>query len=376
MAYGYYQEEVILAANVSADQTDFPVLLNRTLPGLRTIPNGGRVATLPGWDIVVSPNNDGSARYDHEVEFWDPVTGEWIVDFRLPALSSVVNNTFYVVYGDATVIADTQNIPGVWDADYKAVWHLNEGTHGQLIDSTVNNHDSNLNTLDSFAAGVVYRGMDDDGTERGTFPDSVDWIFGNNNPMAVEFWMRHRTLPADGLRMAYVGQLNLGLNQWVGNSLVNLGGVYRFFFDTWFVAPVNVASNPNIVINTWYHVAYTRDVLNDWHVLQDSVNIGGGIDATVLIDVASVLELGELNAGSNMDGQFDEVRITNGGYRDDDWIADSFFNQDDPTTFVGLVGGETPVPGPPPPPTPPGGEYLLGVPRRLKRKTRFTGRSL
>ena len=135
-SYGYRRPIVIDHAKVpNTDQTNFPVLISGTYPYLATLPNGGKVESPSGYDIIFTSDCAGLQKLDHEIESYDPVTGALSMWVRLPLVSRSVDTIFYLNYGSATVTTSQENRAGVWDGSFQAVLHL-----GDSRDSTTNGY--------------------------------------------------------------------------------------------------------------------------------------------------------------------------------------------------------------------------------------------
>ena len=134
----------ITDAQVSAGpHANFPVLSSMTLTDLRTTANGGDVTDAQGDDIIFT-DGDGATQFAHEVETYTATTGALIAWVRVSSMAAA--STFYIYYGNSAVTTFQGNVvssgvTGVWDANYKGVWHLNEdpaGTAPQMKDRTSN----------------------------------------------------------------------------------------------------------------------------------------------------------------------------------------------------------------------------------------------
>ena len=128
----------------SSNITDFPVLISITGDAnLKTVANGGHVANSNGYDIVFRASN-GLTALDHEVESYDGTAGTLVAWVKVPTLSYTADTTIYIYYGNSGISSDQSNPTGVWDANFKGVWHLKEnpaGTAPQMKNSKTNaNH--------------------------------------------------------------------------------------------------------------------------------------------------------------------------------------------------------------------------------------------
>ncbi len=149
------------------------MLFNSIDPDLRHTSNGGDVTDLEGDDIIFRGEDVATCApaappctLDHEIEKYDNATGELVAWVRIPSLNTNdVSNTsdtvIYIYYGNSTVTTPNENPTGVWDANYKGVWHLDEGdsTAADFYqDSTTNNEHGTLtdaNGNSTAAAGQI-----------------------------------------------------------------------------------------------------------------------------------------------------------------------------------------------------------------------------
>jgi hypothetical protein len=125
----------------SANLTNFPVLMSFTQSEFRTTGFGGRVTDDLGDDIIFASDTQGLSPLDHEMERYNGSTGEVTAWVRVPTLDFDDDTIVYMFYGNSSVTSTQEDITGVWDSNYKGVWHLHE-TSGSHLDSTSNNNDS------------------------------------------------------------------------------------------------------------------------------------------------------------------------------------------------------------------------------------------
>jgi hypothetical protein len=150
--YLYRRSITVQSGQVTGTLTNFPMLVSITNATLATTASGGHVAsynagTNDPWDIIFMGLDDttcGGAgtspcKLNHEIETYVESTGQLVAWVKVP---SITNGTvIYMYYGNSCVPSSTQNVTGVWDSNYKGVWHLSQnptGTAPQMKDSTTN----------------------------------------------------------------------------------------------------------------------------------------------------------------------------------------------------------------------------------------------
>ena len=135
--YQYGKKITIQASQVTADQTNFPVLIN-----LSADTELAASARNDGFDIRFTSDN-GLTQLSHQIERFDGTTGELVAWVNVSNVSSSINTDIYLYYGNPTA-TNQEDADGVWDSNYIGVWHLDEIATGTLFeyrDSTTNeNH--------------------------------------------------------------------------------------------------------------------------------------------------------------------------------------------------------------------------------------------
>ena len=116
--------------------TDFPMLVNLSDTWLKKAPDGD-IQHASGWDIIfrgldaTTCNGTAPCDLDFEIETYDGSTGKLVAWVRVPQVYAGDNDpdndsVIYMYYGSSCVADDPQNATGVWDSNYKGVWHLAE----------------------------------------------------------------------------------------------------------------------------------------------------------------------------------------------------------------------------------------------------------
>ena len=132
-SWSYRKQITIDYTKVSggANLTGFPILVN-------LISDAGLAANAQatGNDILFT-SADGTTKLSHEIEAYTSATGALIAWVKVPTVSASVNTVLYIYYGNAGA-ANQQDAIGVWDSNYKVVWHLKDGSTLSGSDATSN----------------------------------------------------------------------------------------------------------------------------------------------------------------------------------------------------------------------------------------------
>ena len=103
--YNYFKKLITQEVEISVgttNLTNFPVLVRLTDNDLRHTSSGGKVENISGFDIVFTAS-DGSTLINHQVERYNPVTGELVAWVQIPLLSATVNTDFYLYFGNIII---------------------------------------------------------------------------------------------------------------------------------------------------------------------------------------------------------------------------------------------------------------------------------
>lgn len=330
-----YRKAIIIdASQVSANLTDFPLLVDVTDPDLQS-------KALSNGDDILFTGDDGTTKLDHEIESYDGVTGNLISWVRVPSLASATDTVLYMYYGNPAA-TDQGNPPGVWDASYVMVQHLNEisGPHqnstslSPLNDGTpsVTLQGSNLGKIDG---ADVFNGTSDNvncGNDA-----SLD-ITGS---MTVEAWAYSENGLVNSKRIASKDKTGIASKfiLWKNGS-GDLAFIVADSSLTWYRAQGNPVTD-----GAWFHVVGVYDdTAGDPRVrlyLNGALVPGADVAGPASLN-SPTIETVTIGASDDNDqhwnGRIDEVRISN-GKRSAEWIQTSYNNQNDPGSFY-LLGSE------------------------------------
>jgi len=264
--------------------------------------------------------SDGETLLDFEVESFD-ASGEdawWHVE--VPTLSSSADTDIYIYYKAATT-SDGSNKHGTWDANYEAVYHLNQDKpEGSMDDSTSNNHDaSSFGTIDG--VGQIDKGRDFDGIDDYiNIPDSAAWAF------ADDFTFEITVEPDD---------VSAGRSIWsqtVDSTnrlyIYNSGGQVLLLIRSTATGIISFYRTTNVVLanNTKSHVVVRRVAAGATTIWIDSVSVAldelTADSGAAVPNFATSMQLGITNNPgfeAYFNGTMDEGTISPIA-RSDDWI--------------------------------------------------------
>ncbi len=328
--YSYRVEVDFVDANVSGGpHANFPVLISSTVDDLKTVGNGGKVTDANGYDIIFTSDKAGTTQLAHEIESYVPSTGEIVFWVRVESLAATTK--IYMFFGNSGISTfqgdvNSNGVTGVWDDDYKGVWHLKEagGTH----DDSAGSNDGTRNGS-VFAAGKIAGGQLFDGdNDYVALPDGLHDFSGT---FSVSLWAQFNVLgnkenlvakAQDGNNFAFV------VHKGTDNKITMNIKVAGSQSSSW--------SNPNLMsAGQWHHITANIDDSSEaWICVDDFCNAHR--------PMGDRNDLGSLRIGETPDpywgsinGTVDEVRIS-GTVRTADWTFTEFNNQDSPSTFYTL----------------------------------------
>ncbi|MFW9897627.1 MAG: DUF2341 domain-containing protein, partial [Candidatus Thorarchaeota archaeon] len=341
--FSYYKTITIDHNKVAGSSTypNFPVLISITDPDLKTD------VQPDGDDIAFSVE---SVWVDHEIELfnqaYNTTHAQLIAWVRIPSLSGIIDTVVRMYYGNSTM-SSRQNPNGVWESNYRGVWHLNEQTGGTdaIIDSTSYSNDgTDFNSPNLGQTGQIYDsvGFNYASGQRIEVPD--DASLDITNQLTVEAWINPTV---NDTWITIVSKMDGPL----GSGNVAYFDIYVAInnagnFDVGLSNPSDVwnewGSSVAVTIGTWQHFVFTyqsstsigRIFLNGAYMSEHDFSIGA------LGTNGNPFYIGINRGWTNevFDGNIDEVRISSIP-RSSGWINTEYANQYDPDTFY-TVGTE------------------------------------
>ncbi|MHA2294347.1 MAG: DUF2341 domain-containing protein, partial [Candidatus Hodarchaeales archaeon] len=338
-----HRKDLIINSNkVPGSLNNFPLLVHLNDTDLAS----SSAVQDDGDDIAFA--DDLGNRLDHEIELfnknYNSSCSELVAWVRVPNLTNLTEISMY--YGNL-MIGPQENPAGVWDTNFKGVWHLSEdpsASSPQIKDSTSNNNDGttygSMTSADQ-VAGKVGGSLDFDGiNDYINFSNDISLNMGSGD-FSFEMWFEISTVT--------------GSTPFGGKGLVGLGGK-RYSIS---MGP-NAECSPGQIkgeIDDDSSKEYVKSSVryddSIWHyvvLVRDGTNLRLYLDGTEIavepigfygnIDINNSFLLGRLDPLiERFGGKFDEVRISNVAHSSD-WIITSWNNQNNSNSFYSVGGVE------------------------------------
>src|SRR6266404_6413376 len=193
--YAYRRSVTIDHTKVpNTDQSNFPVLISGTYAYLATTGNGGNVQNANGYDVIFTSDSGCATKLDHEVETYSASTGAVNYWVKVPTVSHTTDTTFYMCYRNASISTDQSNKTGVWDSNFKSVYHVPDGTTLSASDSTANAVNGTVENATA-TAGQISGGASFNGSSAGiNLGNTSTWAMGSGD-YTFEAWIKVTSNP-------------------------------------------------------------------------------------------------------------------------------------------------------------------------------------
>ena len=347
-SYAFERALVINHSKVAnTDQVNFPVLVSLTDPAMASVGNGGHVASPNGYDIIFTSDAAGANTLDHEIESYNPATGQISMWVRIPTLSHTTDTTIFMWYGNASISSSQENKAGVWDSNFQTVLHMDETTGSTVFDSTENGNNgtyfsSRFSSPVNPVSGKIGGAQSFDGSSN--FVEVPDSQMNGLTAFSLSLWTQTTdTLSGStyNLLPTLVGDTGFAID-------INNGDVSMYWPST---SGGNLVSSDTISDNQWHHIAAVNDG-TAIHLYLDGQDTGVGLASGqppttgwwfnwLVGALARICDIGPC-AQAFYQGNIGEFRFSNSA-RSADWIATEYNNQSSPSTFVTAGAEETGV---------------------------------
>jgi len=285
--------------------------------------------------------SDGSTLINHQVERYNPVTGQLVAWVQIPLLSATVNTDFYLYFGNNTVTIDPSTT-NTWDSNFQAAYHLNLNQN----DVTSNGNNLSLTGTSLQSPAVAADGRDIESTEKMFCSPSA--AVQTNGNVTLETWINFETLQPtgnDNVLISCGGAADVGIPDNMFYSFnFNGGGANpnkpRMFWEFGPGTNESIVSTATTAITpgTWYHLAAIRDVTNSVvRFFIDGIQLGADVTYTNAPSggTLTTLNIGEQqdNTIRDIDADFDEIRISN-AVRIPEWMQATYQTGRIGSTFI------------------------------------------
>lgn len=337
----------------NSDLVNFPLLVSVTNGDLKTVANGGYAENAMGYDILFC--DDNHAQLTHQLESYDPATGELVAWVNLPLLYHANDTELKITCGNSNITANT-SADSTWDSSVEGVWHMNE-------DPSVANIDDGAGTFDGLSHGAM------------TSSDLVQGKIGG----AIDFDGHNDYIALMDKNYAYNGEITeMTVSSWVKtshnhNSWTSNWAILDFDRSEYFnffvhgngkvsfcsknasggIHDFHAGQSGQVNNDEWHHVVATYDgtqkkIYIDGVLIQSAMTpglaIGSGTTRYGFIGDGS--EANSYNGNRNgiyFNGQLDEIRLYNISLSPGRIITE-FNNQSDPEAFVSFGNTITNLP--------------------------------
>lgn len=267
---------------------------------------------------------DGSTQLAHEIENWNE-SGTSSVWVKIPQIDSGSTTDYIWVYYNNTGASDGQNVTGVWNADYVAVWHMNSsGTN--VPDSTTNNTDGTKADSTHPASTSSGKVVDAQSFTADQSPgNQITTGFGSRTTFTAEFWFKPNNTDSYGTIIADSAGARPGIyTRSSNNGMIYYDGTEYF-------------SNTGLTDDVWYHITVVRNGTSLNYYLN---GVGDG-NYTVSSSAMNLPYVGDnANTGEELTAVLDELRVSSIA-RSIDWVEASYNWSNNPTGFNTFAAEES-----------------------------------
>jgi hypothetical protein len=317
---------------IGGSQTNFPVLISLTDPNL-IIPTG-YVQNSSGFDIIFVDSTE-TTKLDHEIESYNPFTGEIEMWVRIPTLSNTTDTIIYMYFCNSGISTSQENVHGVWDTNFKGVFHMDATTGSNQSDSTssaltLTQHNSPLQGEGQIDGSLVFDGV----------TQYLDIAHGSvldiTGDKTIELWINSDDFVQDASsadpRILINNIDNTNVYQFVLDPAS--GGTIGFAVND--STGQHVIGNATWSANTWYHLVGTYVASSHTVTFYiNGVSVSNNSSLSLALGNIGVNVARRTDAVGYYRGFQDEIRVSN-IVRSANWIATEYNNQSNPGTFLSL----------------------------------------
>jgi len=328
--FKYYKQIVIDHTKVSGtgNLIDFPLLISIFDSDLHD------KVQADGDDIAFAEEFQW---LDHEIELFNQnyngSHAQLVAWVRIPVLSPIKDTVIRMYFGNP-FMTTRENAVAVWNADFVGVWHLSESS-GDAKDSTFYATDGNPSIgATQGVGGQIDGSYDFNGLNEGVsigdpFDGHLDF---NVDSFSISLWLN-----VDQSTGTYQMPLWKG-----GHTATSEGYEIETNIDaTNLEFSISDGSNRRfkqvpITLDQWMYIVGVVDrSSNLLRVYKDGVEVGSGVDISIINSISSAYGMAFSQASNPLDGLIDEIRVSKGN-RSAEWINTEYNNQYEPNSFYNM----------------------------------------
>lgn len=322
----------------SSDSSNFPVLIKGTYAYLATTANGGQVTDPNGYDIGFYSDAALTSKLSWETDLYTAATGVIAYWVKVPTVSHTTNTVIYMAYSNPSISSDQSAATSVWDSNYKAIYHLSNGSSLSATDSTGANNGTITGataTTGQIDGGALF----DNGTNKITIPNT---LLTAASAFTISWWENITSDATNFPSRFAVKTTSANAYVIIRSKSATYTPICFGYSSTTLQHPTgdgSMAISANV--GTWNYfvvaggsstVSATSPALY-FNGASQSLTGGGGSSAI------TVNQFGYDGADNGTNASIDEVRISSGIARGVDWALTEYNNQSSPTTFY-TVGAQ------------------------------------
>ena len=316
----------------NTDQANFAVLISGTYSYLATTANGGSVMNANGYDILFAADANGLNPLPFEQENYSPSTGAIVYWVKLPTVSHTADTVFYLFYGNSSISANQSNKTVVWDANYKGVWHLPNGSNLSGADSTSNASNLTNNNITAATSGQIDGAASFNGSNNYLSNTSLSIPAGSS--ITISFW-NYVTGSSVQPSAAFTIGGSDNPNRISAHAPWSDGTLYWDFGN--YSGGGRISTSYSSYVGSWTHVVLEYNAANTTHYIYLNGSLAASnVNSSAPQNTQTGIDIGAWPSSSYYHrGSIDEFRVSTIA-RSADWIATEYQNQSSPSTFYSV----------------------------------------
>src|SRR6266478_5356994 len=316
----------------NTDQANFAVLISGTYSYLATTANGGSVMNANGYDILFAADANGLNPLPFEQENYSPSTGAIVYWVKLPTVSHTADTVFYLFYGNSSISANQSNKTVVWDANYKGVWHLPNGSNLSGADSTSNASNLTNNNITAATSGQIDGAASFNGSNNYLSNTSLSIPAGSS--ITISFWNYVTSSNVQPSAAFTIGGSD-NPNRISAHAPWSDGTLYFEIGN--YSGGGRISTSYSSYVGSWTHVVLEYNTANTTHYIYLNGSLAASnVNSSAPQNAQTGIDIGAWPSSSYYHrGSIDEFRVSTIA-RSADWIATEYQNQSSPSTFYSV----------------------------------------